>query len=660
MPLLSTFGAASARSFGGIGAAAAGATLDIDEAFSAYLYEGTGSAQTITNGVDLSGEGGLVWIKNRDTANGHNLEDTERGAGKSIYSNTEDEQYNLTGTSGLSSFNSNGFSITGSQGRTNTNGDSYAAWTFRKAPKFFDVVTWTGDGATRNISHNLGSVPGMILIKRTDSASGWVVYHRSVGATKYLRINTNAAEASYSLYFNDTEPTSSVFTVGSNGDVNGSSNTYVAYLFAHNNSDGEFGPDSDQDIIKCGSFSTPSSGSVTVDLGFEPQWLLVKATNQTYSWEIYDVMRGLTVNGHKILTAQTSNAEGSDTTAGHTQPTSTGFSTTTDYWGSNVDFIYMAIRRGPLAEPTSATDVFTVVKGQAANTSSVPGFTANHVVDLGISTQTSSSSNVTGTRLLGDTFLSTDATDAETANPVTRTNGYQNGYFFTNGGADSTRLAWMWKRAPSYFDAVAYTGTGSGNLQISHNLNAVPEMMWVKIRSGATNDWIVYHKDLPTSGNSKKTLFLNLTSAGGYGNYFADASGVHVAPTSSVFTLGAEAAVNGSSSYNYIAYLFASVAGVSKVGSYTGNGSSQNIDCGFSGNARFVLIKNASQSDNWMVYDSVRGINSGTEGYLRLNSTAAEYTSGDHIDPYSGGFAPTSNDPSTNRTGNTYLFYAIA
>ena len=96
----------------------------------------------------------------------------------------------------------------------------------------------TGNGATRNISHNLGSVPGMIIIKRTDSASGWVVYHRSVGATKYLRINTTAAEATYSLYFNDTEPTSSVFTVGSNGDVNGSSNTYVAYLFAHNNNDG--------------------------------------------------------------------------------------------------------------------------------------------------------------------------------------------------------------------------------------------------------------------------------------------------------------------------------------------------------------------------------------------------------------------------------------
>ena len=101
----------------------------VEDVFSTYLYDGPGSAQTITNGIDLSGEGGLVWIKNRDSANGHNLEDTERGAGKTISSNSTDEEFNLTGTSGLSSFNSNGFSITGSQNRTNTNGDSYAAWT---------------------------------------------------------------------------------------------------------------------------------------------------------------------------------------------------------------------------------------------------------------------------------------------------------------------------------------------------------------------------------------------------------------------------------------------------------------------------------------------------------------------------------------------------
>jgi len=202
---------------------------------------------------------------------------------------------------------------------------------------------------------------------------------------------------------------------------------------------------------------------------------------------------------------------------------------------------------------------------------------------------------------------------------------------------------------------VAYTGTGS-NLQISHNLGVAPEMMWVKIRSGATNDWVVYHKDLPTSGNTKKSLFLNSTSAGGYGDYFANASSVHVAPTSSVFTLGSEAAVNGSSSYNYIAYLFATVAGVSKVGSFSHtSGQTQNIDCGFSSGARFVLVKQYASSGAWFLYDTTRGIVAGNDPRLKLNDTSAENTSNDDIDPLSSGFTLT-----TNFSGGDYIFYAIA
>jgi len=180
-------------------------------------------------------------------------------------------------------------------------------------------------------------------------------------------------------------------------------------------------------------------------------------------------------------------------------------------------------------------------------------------------------------------------------------------------------------------------------------------MMWVKIRSGATNDWVVYHKDLPTSGNTKKSLFLNSTSAGGYGDYFANASSVHVAPTSSVFTLGSEAAVNGSSSYTYIAYLFATVAGVSKVGSYSHtNGSATNVDCGFSNGARFIIIKRTDSTSDWRVFDSVRGIVSGNDNYLLLNDTDAESVY-DFVDPLSSGFTVASNYD----TGD-YIFYAIA
>ena len=647
MPLLSTFGAASARSFGGIGAAAAGATLDIDEAFSTYLYEGTGSAQTITNGVDLSGEGGLVWIKNRDTANGHNLEDTERGAGKSIYSNTTDEQYNLTGTSGLSSFNSNGFSITGSQGRTNTNGDSYAAWTFRKAPKFFDIVTYTGngDGTGRAISHNLGSAPGMILIKRLSSATNWIVYHRSEGGTKYLELDNSSVANTYNM-FDNTDPTSTQFYVSGYHKVNQNGETFVAYLFAHNNSDGEFGPDSDQDIIKCGDFQTSPSGAASVNLGFEPQWLIVKAVNDEYNWEMYDVMRGWGRPGLSNLKANTSAAEADAVGERAFTPTSTGFYTS-NYWGNNVRMIYMAIRRGPLAEPESATNVFAI---DTQVNQDPPKFDSGFVVDFEMTRNVSSTADfAVGSRLIQGKQLNTNNENAETSNPANAFD-FMDGWNGETSSTNSNVYSWMWKRAPGYFDVVCYDGSGS-NRTISHNLGVAPEMIWVKSRSNSGHGWMTYH----TGTGATHYMMVNSTAAA----VDLDVIWNDTAPTSSVFSVGTGGSVNDSGK-TYIAYLFATLAGISKVGSYTGNGTSQNIDCGFSGNARFVLIKNASESDNWMVYDSVRGINSGTEGYLRLNTSAAEYTSGDHIDPYSGGFAPTSNDPSTNRTGNTYIFYAIA
>ena len=668
MPLLSTFGAASARSFGGIGAAAAGAGLDINEAFSTFLYEGTGSAQTITNGVDLSGEGGLVWIKNRDGANGHNLEDTERGAGKSIYSNTNEEQYNLTGTSGLGSFNSNGFSITGSQTRTNTNGDSYVSWTFRKAPKFFDIVTWTGDGTSgRSISHNLGSTVGAIFMKRTDTSDNWYVgCWNGMPHSNGWKLNTTDSVSTYG-YFGNNAPTSTSFEIANFNGANASGGTYVAYVFAHNNNDGGFGPSGDQDVIKCGSYTGDGgAGTTEVNLGFEPQWILVKASSAADHWYIIDNMRGWATHNNQANDAYLyANAANAEATGGVLDITSTGFKTTL-YSNANVNgrtYIYMAIRRGPLAEPTSATDVFGVnyayTYDAAGNTGGSSAQLQGYLGEpsdmyLGGFRNGSSNNGIIYDRLRGGQYLVTNSSAAESSDTYKWDN--MAGFNVAASSQYTPLISWSWKRAPSYFDVVAYTGTGSGNLQISHNLGVAPEMMWVKIRSGATNDWVVYHKDLPTSGNTKKSLFLNSTSAGGYGDYFANASSVHVAPTSSVFTLGSEAAVNGSSSYNYIAYLFATVAGVSKVGSFSHtSGQTQNIDCGFSSGARFVLVKQYASSGAWFLYDTTRGIVAGNDPRLKLNDTSAENTSNDDIDPLSSGFTLT-----TNFSGGDYIFYAIA
>ncbi|QBQ72450.1 hypothetical protein CRP1_gp41 [Roseobacter phage CRP-1] len=630
-------------------AGAGGAALNVEDVFSTYLYEGNGSTQTITNGIDLSGEGGLVWGINRTTAFGHVLATTEFSAPNYLKSHSTG-LLNTTASS-VTSFNSDGFDV-GSLGDINYNGHDFVSWTFRKAPKFFDVVTYTGNGtAGRTVSHNLGSVPGMMIIKRTDSGAAWYVYHREMSNTDTLRLNTNAAKSTNQANFlNSTTPTDTEFTLGSEADVNGSGGTFIAYLFAHNDGDGDFGPDGDADIIKCGSLTTDGSGYATADLGFEPQFVLVKSTTRTEDWHLLDTMRGLGSTGlsNKRLRANGSNSE--DTLgADYFIIDATSFKI--NAWMTNHTYIYIAIRRGPMAVPESATDVFAVDQ----ENSSAPYYTSNFPVDMGfIRRKDNTSSWYIYDRLRQGRELVINTTAAE--------GGAGNAQFdymdgFSEGAFASDVYSWMWKRAPSYFDVVAYSGTGSAR-NLSHNLGVAPEMMWIKPRD-LSYQWSVYHKDV-SSSSPYYELKLNSTDAlANSGNTNAPFAGN---PTATTIPLpSGTASASNRSGYNYIAYLFASVAGVSKVGSYTGNGSTQNIDCGFSSGARFVLIKRTDNSSDWFVFDSERGINAGTEPRLELNNTDAEPTATDQIDPYSAGFNLASQSSfNINISGASYIFYAIA
>jgi hypothetical protein len=314
--------------------------LDIADAFSTDPYTGNGGTQTITNGVDLSGEGGLVWVKIRDAAYGHRLVDTERGASLMLQSNATTA--NISTPTGITSFNSDGFSLGNNVGY-NQNTNTFVAWTFRKAPKFFDVVTYTGDGvAGRTVAHDLGQDVGMIIVKRTNATGGWAVYHQANTAapeTDYLSINLTNATADDATYWNDTAPTDSVFTVGTNSAVNASGGTYVAYLFAH---------DTDaSSVIQCGSYT--GNGSATgpvVTLGWEPQWLMIKSASTSGSnWELLDSARGLDGVSDKRLYANLSNAEG---TFEQVETSATGFNLVTAGPALNVsstEYIYMAIRK---------------------------------------------------------------------------------------------------------------------------------------------------------------------------------------------------------------------------------------------------------------------------------------------------------------------------
>ena len=148
---------------------------------------GDGSAQTITNGIDLDGEGGLVWIKMRTQAESNVLFDTERGVLKRLKSDSTAAEQSLSDS--LTVFNNNGFTL-GVTPISNQGNEDLVSWSFRKAEKFFDVVTYTGNGSNRTISHSLGSVPAFMIVKRTSSAEDWTCYHISDGATKAISLNS--------------------------------------------------------------------------------------------------------------------------------------------------------------------------------------------------------------------------------------------------------------------------------------------------------------------------------------------------------------------------------------------------------------------------------------------------------------------------------------
>ena len=206
----------------------------MDDVFSTHMYTGTGaSGNTINNGIDLSGEGGLVWVKRTNGTSSGRIFDTERGGSK--YSVPSDAT--AQATTGNTGFNNNGFTVNETWLDINYNTVPYAAWTFRKAPGFFDVVTWTGNGSNRTIAHSLGSVPGMIMVKRLDGVDNWVTYHRGNADSNsaghyFLRLDTNSAKQDSSSRFNDTEPTASVFSIGTDGGLNDNGGSYLAYLFA--------------------------------------------------------------------------------------------------------------------------------------------------------------------------------------------------------------------------------------------------------------------------------------------------------------------------------------------------------------------------------------------------------------------------------------------
>jgi hypothetical protein len=625
----------------------------IEDVFSTWLYTGNSTPLNITNGIDLAGKGGLVWTKERNNTASHLLIDSQRGlSGGFLRTNTTDAADTSRVSESINSFNTNGYTLHAPDTLWNRGSFNYVSWTFREQPKFFDVVTWSGDSVGgRQISHNLQSVPGCIIIKTTSTTSNWTVVHRSLPAWDYfLRLNTtDAADNAGGL---TQAPTSTQFSATGYND---SGRTYVAYLFAHNA--GGFGLTGTDNVISCGSYTgNGSTNGPVINLGYEPQWVMVKrASTGGGIWTIVDNMRGMPDGGSaRVLIPNTADAEFADPVL---KPLATGFQVTSDngaYNGNGSTIIYIAIRRGPMKVPTTGTSVFTPVAQNSAGT-----VTTGFPVDLMLGASRNIAHNTYALdRLRGSSTtrfaqLRTDTTSAESSGTgvgigLDNNAGYVDNWFIPSGSGAASGSAtayWNFRRAPGFFDVVCYTVSGFAANNVAHNLTVTPELFITKPR-GSTGGWTVYGSVV---GSTNNYMTLNADTA-------LQTSGAAVwAATSTTFS-DISTVANGT----YVAYLFATCPGVSKVGSYTGNGGSQTINCGFTGGARFVLIKQTSGGGgDWFVFDTARGIGGSVDPWLALNRTLAEQNTDDAVDPASVGFI-VNQSIDVNLNGETYIFLAIA
>jgi hypothetical protein len=281
-----------------------------DDYINTVIYEGTGAELAIT-GVGFTPD--LVWIKNRDAADSHHLYDSTRGATNWIEPDLTVAQQ--TDAQGLKSFDADGFTL-GTNVEVNTSAESYVAWCLKKQSGFFDIQTYEGTGVAHTESHSLGVIPEMMIIKNIDAVDNWMVYHKAGGnttdpETDYAIFSSANAWADLNTVWNDTAPTSSVFTVGTHVATNTSSETYMAYLFASV-------PGVSKVSYYTGSDLTTARGGAYVYCGFRPRWIILKSIGlASDSWRIYDISRD-TYNRNRLsytVVVDLPDAEGSASTA---------------------------------------------------------------------------------------------------------------------------------------------------------------------------------------------------------------------------------------------------------------------------------------------------------------------------------------------------------
>ena len=286
--------------------------------FVSNLHTGNGGTQNITS---LDFQADLIWIKQRNEAQNNRLIDSVRGNTKEIFSDLTTAEQTLT--NGITAFNSNGFGL-GSSNGYNKNSGTYVTWNWKAGTSFtndasatgigsidstgsfnndsgFSIVSYTGTGSAGSIKHGMNIAPKMVIVKSRSGTGEWITWHTGINIQAKLSLNTTDAiyNPGSGIYWNSTLPTSSVFSVGTSGSVSGNGTTYIAYCFADV-----------QGYSKFGSYAPNGNADGNfIYTGMSPAFVMIKNTNTTRDWVMYDNKRPIPNSASKVLEANTSDAE---------------------------------------------------------------------------------------------------------------------------------------------------------------------------------------------------------------------------------------------------------------------------------------------------------------------------------------------------------------
>ena len=543
------------------------------------------------------------------------------------------------------------------------NNSGTAQWYINGTPSGNSGSLNVGNG-TRGVS--IGSQGGSYKfdgeISNLRLVNGTAVYTSAFKApTEPL---TNIANTKL-LCCNGSTPTSSTVTPGTISKTGNPQVPYQGYIPESPFLDLEsykFGEGGDQNLIKCGRYTGNTDISPEIYLGWEPQFVMIKSYSTTDNWCMFDNIRGMVTGGDELYLYP--NLANTEYIADRLDVTPTGFKLVTGGGtianGNGSNYVYVAIRRpDPLVgKPTLVgTDSLFMSPG-AANDGVEPKFrTSNFPVDfMMMKTRLTSNAWLQSARLMQPLTITSDSNGGEV------TNGNIMYDYMDGWGEYSTNDLTAWDGwgfgRDGGFDVVTYQGNGYTPRHMPHNLAQTPEMIWIKNRGHSNTVWVAGHKDL-NGGTNPWDYWIRIS-----GGTNAESTDGGIAwggstPSSTHFSLGSWTEVNHAS-YNYVAFLFASVTGVSKLGSWngdnTGNGSKV-ITTGFQ--PRFIIIRCVTASEPWVVLDSMRGLGAGNDQTLNLASAAAQ-VAGDQVDVSSTGFSLKSASGDINASGHRYIYYAHA